>query len=285
MKIPAMTWLPVALALLLAPRAAAQTPGQVLADFKKQAKVAVKDCKEALADAGAILQNDIENFELGFADLAGSDTPLETFVGKLIDYQAAAHLAVVQASNGIGDLAGAALAQLTPAGPDDDVHPKGLLTGDGGALDDVLAQLGKASAKASAGMAKKLDKLCKKLRAKTDMRLVIEIRAEPAFQIAPISGGFNGTTPSSLMIDLLVSFNRGGDDDDGRIWVSGFGESTAGDVSIVIHGPSADNGTAGPAVLDGRWSFGSAGSLKEGSYVVLAQQSGGAYVDLPIGLP
>jgi hypothetical protein len=206
-------------------------------------------------------------------------------VGKLIDYEAAAHLAVVQASNDIGLLAGAALTQLTPAGPDEDVYPKGLLAGDGGALDDMLAQVAQAAVKANAGVAKKLDKLSKKLRAKTDMRLIIELQAQPAFHLAPIAGGFNGTTPASLVIDLLVGFNRGGTDDDGHIWVSGFADPTPGDVSVIIHGPSNDNGTTGPAVFDGRWSFGSVSTLKEGNYFVVAEQSGGAFVDLPIRLP
>lgn|GEM_PF-6939599 len=56
-------------------------------------------------------------------------------------------------------------------------------------------------------------------------------------------------------------------------------------MSIVIHGPSNDNGTAGVAILDGRWSFGSTDTLEEGSYLVLARQGGAAYVDRPIRLP
>lgn len=275
----------LALMLMLAPRATAQTPGQVLSDFKKQAKVAIKDCKAALKQAADDLQTDIDIFELSSEDLASSDAPLETFVGKLIDYQSAAHLAVVQGSDGIGTLAGLALAALTPGGADEDVYPKGLLSGDGGALDDLLAQITQASIKANASVAKKLVKLSKKLRAKTDMRLTLVLPPQPALFVAPMSGSYEGSNPVSLMIDLLVGFNRGGEDDDGHIWVSGFADQVGGDVSIIVHGPTNDNGTTGVSFDDGRWSFGTISTLKEGSYFVVALQSGGAFVDRVIRLP
>jgi hypothetical protein len=279
-------WTLVALSLAIAPRAVAQDPKEVLAEFKQQTKLAVKECKSSLAELADALQTEIDIFVLGFEQLAVDDGPVDDFAEALISYQKAAHLIVDDATQAIGSASGAALAQLTPAGPDESVLPLGLLVGDGGTLDDARAQLVQAAAKANASAVKKLVKLAKKLRAKTDMRLSLVLPPQPVRLTSPVSGGFASAQPNTLVIDLVLGFNRGGADDDGRLWISGFAES--GDVALSTNGPTSVSDSVTPAVFDGRWSWATdvaTDPLEEGNYLVLAQQGSGAFTTRTIGLP
>jgi hypothetical protein len=278
----------VLLVLSLAPRLAAQgEPQQVLAEFKKEAKAAVKECKQGLAALAGGLETDIELFELGFDELASDDGPIDDFAAAVVDYQAQAHALVVQTSNSIGTLAGGALADLTPAGAAENVYPTGLVVGDGGALDDIRADLAKVAAKASSGALKKLSKVAKKLRSKTDMRLAFVLHPGPVLHLVPLEGAFGSAYEATLLIDVIIGFNRGSADDDGRVWVGGYANTAQGDVGVLASGPSSAGDTVSPSVVDGRWIFASdPGSqpLAEGSYLVLTQQDGGALVGDSIGL-
>ena len=273
------------LILLLAPRSAAQAdPKQLLAEFKKDAKAEVKACKQALAARALDLQEDIAIFELGFDDLAGEDGPIDDLAAALIDYQTDAFLIVQDSSGVIGDLVAAAVDQLTPAGAGEDVFPTGFVLGDGGALDDALAQIDQAADKAAAAASKKLAKLTKKLRAKTDMRLAVLLRPQRARHVMALSGGVTSAHDASLVVDLVIGFNRGELDDDGRLWAAGFGGTSDGNVDLIVQGPTSEGGTAVPTVQNDRWEFVTELPLDEGNYLVHASQGRGSHVSRGIAL-
>lgn len=272
----------------LGPLAAAQDSGQVIKELKQHSKELLADYKQAFAQAAKVLDSQIDIFELHFGDPSFDYGPVEDFVAALVDYQAAAGDAQVQEVFGMELWTALALEDLPTGGPDEDVAPVGLTTGDGGVMDDHIAAAKAIAAKAYAGVNKKLAKLAKKLRKKTDMRLAILLQPDERRVFAPSDSGTYETMEHTIDIDLVVGFDRGGVDDDGRIWVGGTAPWGFGSVTVSISGEDSASGSATPTSgFVSRWSMSTDSQLEpleEGNYVVLAFQASGNSAAEAIGL-
>jgi hypothetical protein len=277
MKTDPFAW-PLVACLTCASLAAAQGGKQEIKELKKHSKEVLAQYKADLAQGADELEAQIHVFELNFDDLQFDDGPLEDLVTALSDFQLDAALAEANDAFDMELWVGQALEQLPAGGPDEDVAPVGLNCGDSGVMDDHAAAARKVTAKVYAGLNKKLAKLAVKLRKQTDMRLKFVLQPVEPHVFAPQDSGGTSSFAHSLDIDLVVGFNRGGVDNDGRGWVGGTGPAGVDDVTVSFNGANSASATATPQAigfLASRWltsTDAQAEPLDEGNYLVFAQQ-------------
>jgi hypothetical protein len=268
-------------------RALAQDPAEVIQQFKSQSQQALADFKSTTKFATNTLDAAFDFFSSRFEELAQNDAPVQDLAAALIDFQTTVAAAHSLATATVATSGAEAVAEVQTGGPDEDVLPHGLVVGDGGVLDDALSAINSAAAKAVVGPNKKLAKLAAKLRKKTDMRLLAVLAPLRARLFAPIGGDFAGGAQNTLTIDVVVGFDRGGADDDGRFWASGLGGPSEGDVSLVLDGASflslsdTPDGATSRWVLDNAWP---ANTLPEGNYGIFVSQNDGSGANATLGI-
>ena len=279
------------LAALLVPSAArAADPGTAAAaEFKQEAKVDLAQLAADLSSATDVLAAEVALFETQFGDVdTGDDGPVEDLVAALETFL---HDVTVAREAALLELAldgKAQLILLTPGGPDEDVYPKGFGLGDGGTLDKSRAKIEKLVAKTLDKARKLIAKSAGKLRATTGHRLAATLGAPPTKEFLPYESGYQESVGfTSLTVDLAVTFNRDGLDNDGRLWAGGAGEGGE-EVFMQICCPTFDQVHPVPDSLLERWSFESdpvLDPMEEGNYLLSVTQGVGSAAAIAVAMP
>lgn len=270
---------------VLPPLAAAQEVKEVLANFKQGSKERLKVCKQATADAASDLDDALAIFEVEFDDLAGSLDPVAELAAAVSSFAEVTQSARHTAQLDISVLAGDALLLLTVGDADADIWPKGFKCGDGGALDDLLAEADQIVDKAVAAANKKLRKMADKLRKQTDMRLSARVFRGESGVHAPFAEGSAFCAEHALVMEVLVAFNRGGVVGDGRLWVGGYAEEQETLVQVDAIGVEIEGSSVLPNLGTKRWFLDLGVNLDEGNYVVMATQEDGSETGRSVCLP
>ncbi len=264
------------LPLLAAPLSAQVDEVAVLAQFKADAKLVVSDLKAAtvapkaaLIDAIAAAEDALEGG--GDPATAGAD-----LAAALQDFHVALRTALTASSTALDAAWLAALEALAAGGPLGGVYPDGLLSGDGGRLDDTRADIDKLLAKLAKSLNKRLDK-AEQAAEKVGVGLLAWLAPPAGLQPSTADETLVVSTFPPLAIGGLLSVSTLGASGDGRVWAVGTTNTPLDSVEVdVLTGLAAlDTGTVvTPSLV---WLVeldGTGGDLPEGNLLVSATVSG-----------
>jgi|GEM_PF-5722295 len=220
-----------ALLLLAAPLAAQLDEKAATAQFKVASKVQLKDFKEATTPLKQTLMDAIEAFE---DELPGAVDPFataETLAQALQTYHTEMRNLLLELSVTSAASWQQALSDFANGVPLNGIYPEGLVSGDGGPVDDLRAAVKKHLVKLAVAINKRLDK-AEKAAEKEGFGLLAWSGTPSGLVDTTASEALSVGASPPLSIDVLLSLSELDVAADGRLWIGG--TSTSGKLPVTV---------------------------------------------------
>lgn len=274
--------------LVTAPLAAQVDDKAAVAQFKEDTKPLLKDFKSASNELKGVLTDAIEAFE---DDLPGAADPVataDTLAEAVQSFHSGLRGLLLDVSLGADTAWQEALAANAGGTPLDGIYPEGLVSGDGGAVDDFRQSVDKQVAKIVSSLNKRLDKAEKS--AESDGFGLLAWSGVPGgLNASAASEDLAGGSFPPFSIDIVVSFSDLATGGDGVLWVGGSANSDELPVTVTLtQGLVTRDEAVVPVETNQTWLVpldGEGKGLPEGNLIVLADvDDAGEIVSAPAGI-
>ncbi len=261
-----------ALLLLCAPLSAQLDEKAAVAQYKSETKALLKDFK---ADSTPLKQAAVDAIEAFEDDLsAGGDAfaAADTLAGALHAYHGDMRTLLLELALASDASWQQALSDFAGGAALDGIYPEGLVSGDGGAVDDLRTAVDKHLFKLAASLNKRLDK-AEKAADKEGFGLLAWSGPPPGLNASAASESLNVSAFPELTADVLLSLSALDSAADGQLWIGGTSNSTKLPVAVSVTQGLAQLDSGGiPVSLQQTWQLhldGSGAGLAEGNVIVL----------------
>jgi hypothetical protein len=222
-----------ALLLLAAPLTAQIDDKAAVAQFKSATKTLLKDFKSASNDEKSALLDAIDAFEDELAAAVDPFAAGQSLADALQAYHSGIRTLVIEATIG-GDAAWQqALSDFAGGAPLNGVLPEGLVSGDGGAVDDFRVDVDKQLDKLASTINKRLDK-AEKAAEKDGFGLLAWSGSPPGLAASDANEAVAVSTFPPLAISVMLSLSDLAVANDGHVWVGGTSNGEKLPVSVTL---------------------------------------------------
>jgi hypothetical protein len=261
------------LLLLATPLAAQLSDKEATAQYKSESKTLLKDFKAASTDLKATVIDAIEVFEDGLPDAADPFASANTLAEALKDYHSSVRELLLEVSLASNAFWMQALSDFANGVPLNGIYPEGLVSGDGGPVDDLRQAVDKHLAKLATSINKRLDK-AEKAAEKDGFGLLAWSGPPQGMVPGESSEALSVSAFPPLSIDVLLSLSALDTAADGRLWVGGSSNSAKVPVSLTVtQGLDTVDSAGVPVSTTQTWLFeldGEGTGLVEGNLLVFA---------------